>query len=56
MISQALAKVNGQITKAAKLFGIRYQTLAFIIKQDTLTYSNNARRYIDDREGKIPRK
>ncbi len=32
MISQALAKVNGQITKAAKLLGIRYQTLAFIIE------------------------
>lgn len=32
VISQALAKVNGQITKAAKLLGIRYQTLAFIIE------------------------
>lgn len=32
LISQALAKVNGQITKAAKLLGIRYQTLAFIIE------------------------
>ena len=32
MISQALAKVNGKITKAAKLLGIRYQTLAFIIE------------------------
>jgi len=32
MISQALAKVNGRITYAAKLLGIRYQTLAFIIE------------------------
>jgi len=32
LISEALAKVNGQITKAAKLLGIRYQTLAFIIE------------------------
>lgn len=31
LISQALAKVNGRITHAAKLLGIRYQTLAFII-------------------------
>jgi tetratricopeptide (TPR) repeat protein len=32
MISGALAKVNGRITHAAKLLGIRYQTLAFIIE------------------------
>jgi tetratricopeptide (TPR) repeat protein len=32
IISQALAKVNGRITYAAKLLGIRYQTLAFIIE------------------------
>lgn len=32
MISEALAKVNGRITYAAKLLGIRYQTLAFIIE------------------------
>src|SRR5215213_853729 len=32
LIRQALAKVNGQITKAAKLLGIRYQTLAYIIE------------------------
>ena len=32
LIGKALAKVNGQITYAAKLLGIRYQTLAFIIE------------------------
>ncbi len=32
LISQALARVNGRITYAAKLLGINYQTLAFIIE------------------------
>jgi tetratricopeptide (TPR) repeat protein len=32
IIRQALAKVNGRITYAAKLLGIRYQSLAFIIE------------------------
>jgi tetratricopeptide (TPR) repeat protein len=32
MISQALANANGQITKAAKQLGMRYQSLAFIIE------------------------
>lgn len=32
LISEALTKVNGRITYAAKLLGIRYQTLAFIIE------------------------
>jgi tetratricopeptide (TPR) repeat protein len=32
LISEALAKVNGRITYAAKLLGIRSQTLAFIIE------------------------
>lgn len=32
IIRQALAKVKGRITYAAKLLGIRYQTLAFIIE------------------------
>jgi tetratricopeptide (TPR) repeat protein len=32
LISNALAKVNGRITHAAKLLGIRYQSLAFIIE------------------------
>jgi tetratricopeptide (TPR) repeat protein len=32
LIGKALAKVNGRITYAAKLLGIRYQTLAFIIE------------------------
>jgi DNA-binding NtrC family response regulator len=32
LISHALAEVNGRITHAAKLLGIRYQTLASIIE------------------------
>jgi DNA-binding NtrC family response regulator len=32
LISRALAKVNGRITHAAKLLGIGYQTLAYIIE------------------------
>lgn len=32
LISNALAKVKGRVTHAAKLLGIRYQTLAFIIE------------------------
>lgn len=32
LISNALMKVNGRITHAANLLGIRYQTLAFIIE------------------------
>jgi tetratricopeptide (TPR) repeat protein len=31
LISKALARVDGRITHAAKLLGVRYQTLAFII-------------------------
>jgi DNA-binding NtrC family response regulator len=31
LISQALARVNGRITYAAKILGINYQSLAFII-------------------------
>jgi DNA-binding NtrC family response regulator len=32
LISQALAKVNGKITDAAKLLGVGYQILAYIIE------------------------
>ena len=32
LISEALAKVNGRVTYAAKLLGIGYQTLAYIIE------------------------
>jgi tetratricopeptide (TPR) repeat protein len=32
LISQTLAKVNGKVTHAAKLLGIGYQTLAYIIE------------------------
>jgi tetratricopeptide (TPR) repeat protein len=32
LISKALAKVNGRITHAARLLGMRYQSLAFIMK------------------------
>jgi len=31
LISQTLAKVNGKITHAAKLLGVGYQTLAYIL-------------------------
>jgi hypothetical protein len=32
LISQTLTMVNGKVTDAAKLLGIGYQTLAFIIE------------------------
>jgi len=31
-ISEALAKVNGKVTHAAKLLGLNYQKLAYIIE------------------------
>jgi hypothetical protein len=34
LIAQTLAKVNGKVTHAAMLLGIRYQKLAYIIEKD----------------------
>jgi tetratricopeptide (TPR) repeat protein len=34
LISETLAKVNGKVTSAAKILGLRYQKLAYIIEKD----------------------
>ena len=34
LISEALAKVNGKVTHAAKLLGVDRQRLAYIIEKD----------------------
>jgi len=46
LISDALAKANKSPTHAAKLLGVRYQTLASISKQDTPSYLKNGLRSI----------
>jgi DNA-binding NtrC family response regulator len=34
LIAETLAKVNGKVTHAAKILGLRYQKLAYIIEKD----------------------